>query len=80
MDINIHSKKETYEVGDLLEIRGYGFRMIVRIDRHYALMDMDGMTTTCSYNSIKELSNDRIILNHYKNKDLQLSLKEKENK
>lgn len=30
MEVNINSKRESYEVGDLLEISGFGFRMIIK--------------------------------------------------
>ena len=79
MEINIHNEKRTYEVGDLIEIREYcGFRMIVKVNtKRYALMNMNGQISTCIYNSIEELLDNRVILNHYKNEDLQLSLKKK---
>lgn len=82
MEINIHSEKRTYEVGDLIEIREYyGFRMIVKVNtKRYALMNMNGQISTCIYNSIEELLDNRVILNHYKNEDLQLSLKKKRNR
>ena len=82
MEINIHSEKRTYEVGDLIEIRGcYGFRMIVKVNtKRYALMNMNGQISTCTYSSMEELLDNRVILNHYKNEDLQLSLKKKRNR
>ena len=74
MKINIPNKRESYEVGDLIEIQN-GFRMIINCDNYYYLMDMYGKVTTIHYNSIEELLKGRTILNHYKNKDLELSLK-----
>ncbi len=78
MEVNINSKREPYEVGDLLEISGFGFRMIVKNNNnHYFLINMDGQTTTSYYDSIEELLEKRNILNHYKNKDLEINLKKK---
>ena len=78
MDINIHSKKETYEVGDLIEMEDHSFRMIVKVSKYYALMNMSGKISTCNYNSIKDLLKGREIINHYKNKDLRKTLEERE--
>ena len=76
MEVNINSKREPYEVGDLLEISGFGFRMIVKNNNnHYFLINMDGQTTTSYYDSIEELLEKRNI--HYKNKDLEINLKKK---
>lgn len=78
MEVNINSKREPYEVGDLLEISGFGFRMIVKNNNnHYFLINMEGQTTTSYYDSIEELLEKRNILNHYKNNDLEISLKKK---
>lgn len=79
MEVNINSKREPYEVGDLLEISGFGFRMIVKNNSssHYFLINMEGQTTTSYYSSIEELLEKRNILNHYKNKDLEINLKKK---
>ena len=78
MDINIHSKKETYEVGDLIEMEDHSFRMIVKVSKYYALMNMNGKISTCNYNSIKDLLKGREIMNHYKNNDLRKTLEERE--
>ena len=79
MEVNINSKREPYEVGDLLEISGFGFRMIIKNnDNHYLLINMEGQTTTAYYDSIEELLEKRNILNHYKNKDLEINLKKKQ--
>lgn len=78
MKVNINSQREPYEVGDLLEISGFGFRMIVKNNHnHYFLINMEGQTTTSYYDSIEELLEKRNILNHYKNKDLEINLKKK---
>lgn len=78
MEVNINSKREPYEVGDLLEISGFGFRMIVKNNNnHYFLINMEGQTTTSYYDSIEELLEKRNILNHYRNRDLEISLKKK---
>lgn len=78
MKVNINSKREPYEVGDLLEISGFGFRMIVKNNNnHYFLINMEGQTTTSYYDSIEELLEKRNILNHYRNRDLEISLKKK---
>lgn len=78
MEVNINSKREPYEVGDLLEISGFGFRMIIKNNsNHYFLINLEGQTTTSSYSSIEELLEKRNILNHYKNKDLEINLKKK---
>lgn len=78
MEVNINSKREPYEVGDLLEISGFGFRMILKNNNnHYFLINMEGHTTTSYYDSIEELLEKRNILNHYKNKDLEINLKKK---
>lgn len=79
MEVNINSKREPYEVGDLLEISGFGFRMIIKNNNnHYFLINMEGQTTTPYYNSIEELLEKRNILNHYRNRDLEISLKKKQ--
>lgn len=78
MEVNINSKREPYEVGDLLEISGFGFRMIIKNNNNdYFLINLEGQTTTSSYDSIEELLEKRNILNHYKNRDLEISLKKK---
>ena len=78
MEVNINSKREPYEVGDLLEISGFGFRMIIKNNNNdYFLINLEGQTTTSSYDSIEELLEKRNILNHYKNKDLEINLKKK---
>ena len=78
MEVNINSKREPYEVGDLLEISGFGFRMIIKNNNNdYFLINMEGQTTTSYYSSIEELLEKRNILNHYKNKDLEINLKKK---
>lgn len=79
MEVNINSKREPYEAGDLLEISGFGFRMIIKnnSNNHYYLINMEGQTTTSYYSSIEELLEKRNILNHYKNKDLEINLKKK---
>lgn len=78
MEVNINSQREPYEVGDLLEISGFGFRMIIKNNNnHYFLINMEGQTTTSYYDSIEELLEKRNILNHYKNKDLEINLKKK---
>ena len=33
MEVNINSKRKPYEVGDLVEISGFGFRMIIKNNR-----------------------------------------------
>lgn len=43
----------------------------------YFLINMEGQTTTSYYDSIEELLEKRNILNHYKNRDLEISLKKK---
>lgn len=78
MEVNINSKREPYEVGDLLEISGFGFRMIIKNNSNdYFLINLESQTTTSSYDSIEELLEKRNILNHYKNRDLEISLKKK---
>ena len=78
MEVNINSQREPYEVGDLLEISGFGFRMIIKNNNnHYFLINMEGQTTTSYYDSIEELLEKRNVLNHYKNKDLEINLKKK---
>ena len=78
MDINIQSKKDLYEIGDLIEMEDHSFRMIVKVSKYYALMNMNGKISTCNYNSIKDLLKGREIINHYKNNDLRKTLEEKE--
>ena len=52
MEVNINSKRKPYEVGDLVEISGFGFRMIIKNnDNQYFLMNMEGQTTTSYYSS-----------------------------
>lgn len=78
MEVNINSKRDPYEVGDLLEISGFGFRMIIKNNNNdYFLINMEGQTTTAYYDSIEELLEKRNILNHYKNRDLEINLKKK---
>ena len=78
METNKYNDRKPYEVGDLIEMEDHSFRMIVKVNtKRYALMNMNGQISTCIYNSIEELLDNRVILNHYKNEDLQLSLKKK---
>lgn len=83
MEVNINSKRKPYEVGDLIEVSGFisgtGFRMIINNNNNqYFLINMEGRTTTPYYDSIEELLEKRNILNHYKNNDLEISLKRKQ--
>jgi hypothetical protein len=41
-------------------------------------MNMNGQVATNDYESIDELLKNRTIVNHYKNKDLELKLREQE--
>lgn len=81
MRVNINNNKTSYENGDLIELANFGFRMIVKIDskdNRFALMNMNGQVATNDYESIDELLKNRTIVNHYKNKDLELKLREQE--
>ncbi|WP_288709651.1 hypothetical protein [uncultured Clostridium sp.] len=79
MEVNINSKREPYEVGDLIELSKFGFRMIVKKhDNCYFLVSMEGNTTTADYNSIEELLENRNIISHYKNNELVISLRKKQ--
>ena len=78
MKINKYNDRKPYEVGDLIEMEDHSFRMIVKVSKYYALMNMSGKISTCNYNSIKDLLKGREIINHYKNKDLRKTLEERE--
>lgn len=81
MRVNINNNKTSYENGDLIELANFGFRMIVKIDskdNRFALMNMNGQVATNDYESIDELLKNRTIVSHYKNKDLELKLREQE--
>lgn len=75
MNININNKT-SYECGDLVELENFGFRMIIKINDKFTLISMDGEVTTVTEESIDELLANRTVINHYKNKDLELKLRE----
>ena len=75
MNVNINSNKTLYESGDLVELENFGFRMIIKINDKFTLINMDGEVTTLTEKSIDELLSNRTIISHYKSKDLELSLK-----
>ena len=78
METNKYNDRKPYEVGDLIEMEDHSFRMIVKVSKYYALMNMNGKISTCNYNSIKDLLKCREIINHYKNNDLRKTLEERE--
>lgn len=75
MNININNKT-SYEYGDLVELENFGFRMIIKINDKFTLISMDGEVTTVTEESIDELLANRTVISHYKNKDLELKLRE----
>lgn len=75
MNININNKT-SYECGDLVELEDFGFRMIIKINDKFTLISMDGEVTTVTEESIDELLANRTVISHYKNKDLELKLRE----
>lgn len=75
MNVNINNNKTIYEYGDLIELENFGFRMIIELNNKFALMNMNGIVTTIAYDSIEDLLENRTIISHYKNKDLELSLR-----
>ena len=75
MNININNDKTSYESGDLIELKSFGFRMIIEIDNKFTLINMNGKVTTVAYESIEDLLANRTVISHYKNKDLELSLR-----
>lgn len=75
MNVNINDNKTIYEHGDLIELENFGFRMIVELSNKFTLMNMNGKVTTIAYDSIEDLLENRTIISHYKNKDLELSLR-----
>lgn len=77
MNININNKTY-YECGDLVELENFGFRMIIKINDKFTLISMDGEVTTVTEESIDELLANRTVISHYKNKDLELKLREQE--
>ncbi len=78
MKININGERKPYDIGDLIELRGFGFRMIGSSNANqYFLISMEGHVTTARYDSIEELLEGRNIISHYKNDELEISLKKK---
>lgn len=78
MKINISTKRKLYDIGDLIELRDSKFRMIVKNNANqYFLISMEGHVATARYDSIEELLEGRNILSHYKNDELEISLKKK---
>lgn len=78
MEVNILNKRRNkYEVGDLIKLESGNHVMIIEglYGDGYTLMHIDGQIISCWYSTVEELLEGLHIEEHYKNNELQISLK-----
>lgn len=78
MEVNIlNDKLNKYEVGDLIKLESEGYAIIIEgLGNNYTLVNLDGQVITTFHLTIGELLESIHIIEHYKNKDLQIIRKE----